>query len=556
MKTENRAGWITCRARHFANKIKAVARTYIDWCPNGGQNCVGADQLGHIGNCIWAKELVTTRLFLMTLIADSSFTSHYPVTGEVLATYPIHSESDVRDAVAAARRAAPEWQALGYTGRKRVLLAWSKLLIDRVEECAKLISGETGKPTSDAKLEASLAIGHLTWAARNAPNVLRNQHRRPGVIMANMTATVERSPFGVVGVIGPWNYPIFTPLGSISYALAAGNAVVFKPSEFTPGVGIWLAETFAEVAPSRDIFSVVTGLGDTGRALCESGIDKLAFTGSTKTAKIVATACAKTLTPLILECGGKDPVIIAADADIKIAADFTLWSAMSNAGQTCIGAERVYVHESVAEQFISAMVELGKKIKPGAPGQGNYGPATMPKQLDIIESHIADAIAEGGQPVLGGLDSMKRPFVEPVILVNVPEDSIAMRDETFGPVIIINRVRDMTEAIALSNASRYGLGASVWSKSQGHEIASQLQCGMVAINSTISFAAVASVPFGGVKDSGYGRIHGPEGLLEFTYARSVVRARFQLPVSFTSFRRNAFADRLIIGLVKALRNIG
>jgi len=492
----------------------------------------------------------------MTLIADSSFTSHYPVTGEVLATYPIHSESDVRDAVAAARRAAPQWQELGYVGRKRVLLAWSKLLIDRVDECAKLISGETGKPTSDAKLEASLAIGHLSWAARNARNVLRNQHRRPGIIMANMTATVERSPFGVVGVIGPWNYPIFTPLGSISYALAAGNTVVFKPSEFTPGVGIWLAETFAEVAPSHDIFSVVTGLGDTGRALCESGIDKLAFTGSTKTAKIVAATCAKTLTPVILECGGKDPVIIAADADIKTAADFTLWSAMSNAGQTCIGAERVYVHESVAEQFISAMVKLGKKIKPGAPGHGNYGPATMPKQLDIIESHIADAIAEGGEPVLGGLDSMKRPFVEPVILVNVPEDSIAMQDETFGPVIIINRVHDMSEAITLSNASRYGLGASVWSKSQGHEIASQLQCGMVAINSTISFAAVASVPFGGVKDSGYGRIHGPEGLLEFTYARSVVRARFQLPVSFTSFRRNAFADRLIVGLVKALRNVG
>jgi len=154
------------------------------------------------------------------------------------------------------------------------------------------------------------------------------------------------------------------------------------------------------------------------------------------------------------------------------------------------------------------------------------------------------------------VDSVKRPFVEPVILVNVPENSTAMQEETFGPVIIINRVRDTAEAITLSNASRYGLGASVWSKSQGNQIASQLHCGMVAINSTISFAAVASVPFGGVKDSGYGRIHGPEGLLEFTYARSVVRARFQLPISFTSFRRNAFADRLIVGLAKALRNIG
>jgi acyl-CoA reductase-like NAD-dependent aldehyde dehydrogenase len=492
----------------------------------------------------------------MALITETSFNTHSPVTGQVLATYPIHADSDVRNAVTAARQASAQWQELGYLEREKVLLAWSKLLLDRIDECAALISQETGKPTSDAKLEASLAINHLVWAARNARDVLRTQHRRPGLLMANMTATVERSPYGVIGVIGPWNYPIFTPLGSISYALAAGNTVVFKPSEFTPGVGIWLAHTFAEVAPSHNIFSVVTGLADTGRALCESSVDKLAFTGSTKTAKIVAATCAKTLTPLILECGGKDPAIIAADADIDTAADFTLWSAMSNAGQTCIGAERIYVHESVADQFIAKIVELGKKIKPGAPGEGDYGPATMPKQLDIIESHITDAIFRGGQTLLGGIDSIKRPYVEPVILVDVPEDSMAMQDETFGPIIIINRVKDMSEAITLSNNSRYGLGASVWSKGQGNRIASQLQCGMVAINSTISFAAVASVPFGGVKDSGYGRIHGPEGLLEFTYARSIVRARFQIPVAFTSFRRRNFADRLIVGLVNMLRKVG
>lgn len=491
----------------------------------------------------------------MAIQGDLTFSSHYPATGEVLGTYPIDTEVEVKSAVAAARAVAPRWQGLGYIGRRKVLLAWSKLLINRIEECAELISRETGKPASDARLEASLAIGHLAWAARSAREVLRTQHRRPGLLMANMAATVERSPLGVVGVIGPWNYPIFTPMGSISYALAAGNTVVFKPSEFTPGVGIWLAKTFAEVAPSHEIFLVVTGLADTGRALCESGVDKLAFTGSTKTAKVVAATCAKTMTPVILECGGKDPVIIAADADIKTAADFTLWSAMSNAGQTCIGAERVYVDEKVADQFIARIVELGKKIKPGPPdelGHGNYGPATMPKQLDIIESHIADAIARGGQTLLGGLDSLKPPFVEPVILINVPEDSIAIQEETFGPIIIINRVQDMAEAIRLSNASPYGLGASVWSKRQGKKIASQLHCGMVAINSTISFAAVASVPFGGVKDSGYGRIHGPEGLLEFTYARTVVRARFQLPIALTSFRRSAFADRLIVALVKVL----
>ena len=486
-------------------------------------------------------------------MATSTFDSYNPSTGEVFGTHPICTATEVHEAVANARGATHPWLELGFSGRRKVLLAWSALLIDRIQECAQLISQETGKPISDASLEATLAIGHLTWAARNARDVLRAQNRHPGLLMANMSAVVERSPVGVVGVIGPWNYPIFTPMGSISYALAAGNTVVFKPSEYAPSVGVWIAKTFAMVAPHPDIFHVVTGLGETGKALCESGVNKLAFTGSTKTAKIVAATCATTMTPVILECGGKDPVLVAKDADMETAADFTLWSAMSNAGQTCIGAERVYVEESVADKFIELIVEAGKKITPGAPGHGNYGPATMPKQLDIIQSHIADAIARGGSALLGGISSVRPPFVEPVILVNVPEDSIAMQDETFGPIIIINRVRDMKEAIALSNASRYGLGASVWSKRHGKKIASQLQCGMVAINSTISFAAVASVPFGGVKDSGYGRIHGPEGLLEFTYARTVVKARFQLPIAFTSFKRNVFADKIIMGVVKLLR---
>lgn len=486
------------------------------------------------------------------MATNRSFTSLNPTTNEVLNTYPIHTAADVAATVAKARETTSLWQGLGYLGRKKVLLDWCNVLVSRIDECATLISLETGKPTSDATLEATLAFGHLAWAAKNAHSVLRDQFRRPGILMANMSAKVERSPVGVVGVIGPWNYPIFTPMGSISYALAAGNTVVFKPSEFTPGVALWLADTFAEVAPSTAIFSVITGKGDTGRVLCESEVDKIAFTGSTATAKNVVASCAKTLTPVLIECGGKDPVIIAHDADLKTAADATLWSAMSNAGQTCIGAERVYVHEKVADQFISLMVEKGRQISPGAPGVGNYGPATMPKQLGIIESHIQDALARGGIALLGGVESVKPPYVEPVILTNVPEDSIAMKNETFGPVIIINRVKDLSEAVRLSNDTPYGLGASVWSKSHGNEIASKLHCGMVAINSTISFAAVPTVPFGGVKDSGYGRIHGPEGLLEFTYSRSVVRARFQLPIMLTSFGRHRFADRMIVGLARML----
>ena len=489
----------------------------------------------------------------MYLSKGPTFDSHNPVNNEVIASYLITDEAGVREAVATARAASQQWRDMGFKGRKKILLKWSTYLMANVDELAELVSLETGKPTSDAKLEAALAAGHIAWAARHAESVMRTSYRSPGLLMANMSATVERSPVGVVGVIGPWNYPVFTPVGSIAYALAAGNTVVFKPSEYTPGVGEYLARTFNDATLVADVFICVTGLGETGKFLCESGVDKLAFTGSTRTAKIVAATCAAHMTPVVLECGGKDPVIVAHDADIDRAADATVWSAFSNAGQTCIGAERVYVDERVADKFIAKVLEIAKTIHPGAPGMGKYGPTTMPKQIPIIQSHIDDAISRGATVLLGGSNSVKAPFVEPVIFCNVPEDSIAMTEETFGPTIAINRVKSMAEAIELSNATRYGLGASVWSKRRGKQIASQLHTGMVAINSVISFAAVDSVPFGGVKDSGYGRIHGPEGILEFTYPRTIVRARFQLPIAFTSFKRTTGSDKLIVAVTKFLK---
>ena len=484
---------------------------------------------------------------------SATFESLNPVNGDIAGTYPIHSDKDVYAAVTLASDAAIRWVALGHKGRRKVLLEYSRLMLSEIDSLAEQVTLETGKPHSDAKLEITLAAHHVAWAARNAESVLRSAHRSPGALMANMSATVERSPLGVVGVIGPWNYPVFTPMGSIAYALAAGNTVVFKPSEYTPGVGIALADLFEHVAGSSEYFQVVTGFGETGAALCRSGVKKLAFTGSTATAKKVAALCAETLTPVIAECGGKDPVIVARDADISRAADAAVWSAFSNAGQTCIGAERVYVDENIADIFTEKVIALAKNIRAGDPADANYGPATMPSQLKIIGSHIKDAVKRGGIPVVGGTQSVGDRFVQPVVLLQVPEDSIAVTDETFGPTLVINRVPDMETAIDLANASRYGLGASVWSRRQGRAIASQLHCGMVAINSVISFAAVASIPFGGIKDSGYGRIHGPEGLLEFTYARSVVRAKFQLPLAITSFKRTAKVDGLVVGMLKALR---
>lgn len=483
----------------------------------------------------------------------STFDSYNPVTGLSIGQHALSSKEDVDAALASAREVAPFWQALDFKGRKKALLQWNSYLLENLDDLVEIVSLETGKPLSDATLEASLALAHLGWAARQAEEVLRTSHRSPGLLMANMSATVERSPLGVVGVIGPWNYPVFTPMGSISYALAAGNTVVFKPSEYTPAVGKFLADSFLEATGLNDVFICVTGLGETGKYLCESGVNKLAFTGSTATAKKVAATCALSMTPVILECGGKDPVIVDRDADLKRAADATIWSAMSNAGQTCIGAERVYVHQDVAEEFIEHCLRIAAAIKPGEPGIGNYGPATMPAQIAIIEGHIKDAIAKGGRVLMGGVESVHAPYVDPVIIADVPEDSTAITEETFGPTLVINRVATMQEAIALTNASRYGLGASVWSKRNGKKIARSLACGMVSINSVIAFAAVASIPFGGVKDSGYGRIHGPEGILEFTYARSVVRTRFYLPLAFTSFRRTAGNDKLIVRVNKILK---
>lgn len=482
-----------------------------------------------------------------------TFQSLNPVTGDVIATHPITSAAEIVEVTTIAYDAFQRWSASGFRNRRKVLLAYSALMLKEIDDLAAIVTLETGKPASDAKLEIALTAHHIAWAARSAESVLRTAHRSPGLLMANMSATVERSPLGPIGVIGPWNYPVFTPMGSIAYALAAGNTVIFKPSEYTPGVGITLAQLFARVAGDDEIFQVITGTGETGAALCESGVKKVAFTGSTATAKKVAALCANTLTPVIAECGGKDPVIIARDANLSAAAEATVWSALSNAGQTCIGAERVYVDERVADIFIEKAVAIASGIHAGNPESAQYGPATMPSQIKIIQSHIKDALKKGGVAALGGPESVQGSFVQPVILLEVPEDSLAITDETFGPTLVINRVPDIETAIALANASRYGLGAAVWSRRHGKEIASQLETGMVAINSTISFASVASVPFGGIKDSGYGRIHGPEGLLEFTYPRTVVRARFKMPLAITSFNRSEQTDRLLVRVLSILR---
>jgi acyl-CoA reductase-like NAD-dependent aldehyde dehydrogenase len=482
----------------------------------------------------------------------ATFEKFDPKTGLVLASYKNFSQAEVFASVDAARLASVRWVEFGFVARKRVLLNWAAYITKNQKEIAQLVADECGKPIGDASLEVLIAIDHIAWAAKHAEEIMQKQNRPSGLLMFNMKAQVQRSPLGVVGVIGPWNYPIFTPMGSIAYALAAANAVVFKPSEFTPGVGKWLADSFAQVAPFENILTTVTGLPDTGKALTESKVNKISFTGSTRTAKKVAASCAEQMIPVVLECGGKDPVIVDSDADLKLAAEYALWSAMANAGQSCIGAERVYVVESVADQFVEIITKMAKNIEVGK----DYGPATMPSQLKVIQSHLDDAKQRGAKFLVGGNDSVKGAFVEPVIMLDVPEDSTAMTQETFGPTLAINKVMNTDEAIKLSNASSYGLAAAVFSKRNGEKIAAKLACGMVSINSVFLFAAVPTVPFGGVKDSGYGRIHGAEGLLEYTYARTVVKTRFKIPLKFTSFNRSKFSEKILSTLIKRLYGKG
>jgi acyl-CoA reductase-like NAD-dependent aldehyde dehydrogenase len=484
----------------------------------------------------------------MPFVEDGVLVSTNPATGAEAGRVPVADAAAVAAAVDRARAAATWWTGLGFAGRRIRLLRWRALLVERIEQLAELTRLEGGKPIADAIVEASGAIEHIDWAAHNAKRVLGPRRTRTRLLLAEHVGHLEYVPFGVVGVIGPWNYPILTPIGPISGALAAGNAVVFKPSEYTPVVGQWLVDSFAEIVPEHPVLQAVHGLGDTGAALCRSGVDKLAFTGSTATAKKVMAACAETLTPVVIEAGGKDALIVDADADVSAAAEAAVWGAMTNAGQTCIGIERVYAVAPVYDRFVDAVVRKAGKLKMGE----DIGPITMPGQIDVIRRHIDDALARGGRAVLGGADAVQPPNVAPTVLVDVPEDSAAVREETFGPTLTITRVADADEAVAKANAVSYGLGGAVFGKANAVRIARRLRSGMVAVNSTLTFVGMGTLPFGGVGDSGFGRIHGADGLREFARPRAVTVRRAPSVLPAMTFERTPAQVKRIVKALKLL----
>ena len=462
-----------------------------------------------------------------------------PVPGRSLEAYPADGPAEVDAAVRLAREAGSWWEALGAPERRRRLLAWNGVIARRLDELAQVVRSETGKPLDDARLEVALALGHLGWAARRAGRVLRRRRVSSGLVTADQGASVEYRPLGVVGVIGPWNHPVFTPLGALGAALAAGNAVILKPSQYTPGVAAWLLAAFRSVVPEQPVLQIVTGGAETGEALCRAGVDKISFTGSTATAKKVMAACAAALTPMVAECGGKDAMIVAADADIRAAARAAVWGAMNHAGQNCVGIERVYAVEQVYDEFLAQVAALAAPLRGGPEPDADYGPVVVPEQIEVIARHIADALDRGGRAVVGGPESVRPPYVDPVVLTDVPESSLAITEETFGPVLIVNRVRDLDEAVRRTDATGYGLGASVFSGNRrtGLAVARKLNVGAASVNAVVTFAAVAALPFGGTRNSGFGRVHGAAGLLEFARPQAVARQRFPAPIRLLAFDR-------------------
>lgn len=470
---------------------------------------------------------------------SATFSSLNPATSEIIGEYPVDDAATVQAAVARAHEAGHWWRNLRHRERRRRLLRWKAAIVRYLPRLAELVHRETGKPLDDAKLEIILAIVHIDWAAKHARTVLGRRRVRTGLLAVNQAATLEYRPHGVIGVLGPWNYPVFTPIGSIAYALAAGNTVVFKPSEYTPGVGAYLVELLDGVLSEQPVLQLVTGFGATGDALVRGGVDKVAFTGSVRTAKRVAAACAERLTPLVAECGGKDALIVDADADLDAAADAAAWGALSNAGQTCTGVERVYAVDSVYDTFVAKLTERARPVRPGDDREAGYGPMTMPSQIDVVERHITDALDRGGRALVGGRDAVHAPYVDPVVLADVPADAAACTEETFGPTVAVARVANLDEAVRHANATSYGLGSTVFSGDtrRATRVARRLRGGMTSINAVIAFASVPALPWGGVGDSGYGRIHGADGLREFAAPKAVTRRRFALPINPTSFTR-------------------
>ena len=461
-----------------------------------------------------------------------------PATGRPFAEATLLDAAQVHEAVDAARRAFPAWSARTFRERGQVLLRVQELLLAQAEDVAALIEREQGKPAAEAHLvEVFPALEALDHLAGHAEELLRDDAvESHTLLLAHKDARLVYAPLGVILAITPWNYPFSISLTNVAAALIAGNTVVLKPAPATTLIGLRIGALFQEAGVPEGVVSVLAVDDGIAAALVEDPrVSKIVFTGSVATGKKVMAAAAKNLTPVVLELGGKDAAVVCRDADLDRAAKGVVWGAFVNAGQTCASVERVYVEQAVAEAFTAKVVEETRRLRVGDPAAGevDVGPMTMERQRQIVIEHVADAVARGARVVVGGA-APEGPgyFYPPTVLTGVDHTMRIMREETFGPVLPIMAVPTLDEAIRLANDSDYGLTASGWTRDAetARRLERELQAGVVTINDCVYSYGEPTAPWGGVKRSGVGRVHGLAGLREMTQVKYVSRDRGRAPM--------------------------
>jgi len=460
--------------------------------------------------------------------------SYNPATGEEIGRAANTSAEEVKEAVENARQCFQTWRETSFRERAKFIMKAREVILAEMDEIARLISDESGKPVVEAfSMEIAPVLDLMQYFAHNAQKILKPEKIDIGQLkLLGRSSKIIYQPLGVIAIISPWNYPFSIPLGEVVMALMAGNTVVLKPSELTALVGVKIGEIFAKANLPENVLQVLTGDGKTGAALVDSAPNKIMFTGSVATGKKIAAEAAKNLTPVVLELGGKDPMIVFADADLAAASSAAIWGAFCNSGQSCSSVERLYVEESIKEEFTNLIVEKTKKLtqNPGCEATSDVGAMISENQLKIVENHVADFQKDGAKILTGGKRNtdFKGTFFEPTVISDAKNKMRGMREETFGPTLPIAAFKTEAEAIELANDTDFGLTASVWTKDlrKGKRVAEKILAGTVCVNEVLYTHGIGQTPWGGFKQSGYGRTHGKWGLMELVAPQHIHVNRF------------------------------